>query len=173
MNDGIDIKGYDGRYTIFPDGRCRRNPSKYRKQTMFLKPLDGAVYLRYGLSDGKGHIKFFSIHRLVAEYFIPNPENKPTVNHKDGNKHNNDVSNLEWATYSENEKHSIDVLRRNRNTKKQRKSAVIIGKQTRKLTLRQATIIRNSTLSRKKLANKYNVSISTIDRIIQGKSYIN
>ena len=61
------------------------------------------------LSDN-GKQKIFFVHRLVANAFIPNPLHKPTVNHIDGDKENNCVENLEWATYSENSLHSCRVL---------------------------------------------------------------
>ena len=70
---------------------------------------NGCGRLMVTLSKG-GYQKTITIHRLVADAFIPNPENKPTINHKDGNYLNNIVPNLEWATYSENNTHSYKVL---------------------------------------------------------------
>jgi hypothetical protein len=66
-------------------------------------------YLRLGLCKN-GKIKYYSIHRLVAEAFIPNPNNYPCVNHKDENVQNNNVENLEWCTHKQNnnyKKHNL------------------------------------------------------------------
>lgn len=72
---------------------------------------DKCGYLKVGLSNNKGR-KFCSVHRLVATAFIPNVNNKPQVNHIDGDKTNNNASNLEWCTASENCKHSYIYLHR-------------------------------------------------------------
>lgn len=65
-------------------------------------------YLRIQLWE-HNHCKYISIHRLVAEEFIPNPTNKPFVNHIDGDKTNNSVDNLEWCTQQENIRHAWDT----------------------------------------------------------------
>lgn len=76
-----------------------------------LKPVNkGNGYLRFVLCCN-GRTKRMDIHRLVALAFIPNPEEKPCVNHLDGNPSNNCINNLEWATEKENAKHACDVLK--------------------------------------------------------------
>lgn len=92
-------------YLITEDGQVFST-----KRKCYLKPSPNEKgYLQLVLCK-EGIYKTFRIHRLVAENFIPNPENKPQVNHIDGDKSNNHISNLEWATASENVLHSYRKL---------------------------------------------------------------
>ena len=99
-----DIPGYEGRYTISNRGSVKSYLQ--RKSGRLLPGYDQEGYRVVSLSDGKGNSLWIGIHRLVALAFIPNPENKPSVNHIDGAKDNNDVNNLEWVTPKENTQHA-------------------------------------------------------------------
>lgn len=115
----LPIPGYGGLYMVSSLGRIKRLESMvkhplggYRKVVeRILKNEGNNKYIQYMLcfeGSRDGHL----LHRLVATAFHPNPDNKPCVNHKDGNTHNNAAYNLEWATYSENELHSTRTLKK-------------------------------------------------------------
>ena len=94
----MDIIGYEGLYKIYEDGRVWSY--KYNK---FIKPfMNNTNYLRISLTKDKERYKFY-IHRLLAINFIPNPLNRPQVDHIDRNRQNNDLSNLRWVTQAENQ----------------------------------------------------------------------
>lgn len=108
-----DIKGYEGFYQISNIGRVKSlvgwNRHRYIQRELILKQtMSTTGYLKVELKkDGKR--KSIKVHRLVASAFLDNPEGKKTVNHKDGNKTNNEVSNLEWNTHSENINHAFET----------------------------------------------------------------
>lgn len=105
-----DIKGYEGLYQVSNLGRVKSLERKMRcrkcKKIIKTATITNKGYYRLSLCKN-GKTKFYHIHRLVAQAFIPNPDNKPTVDHIDRNKLNNNVSNLRWATYNEQNKNRI------------------------------------------------------------------
>ena len=108
-----DIQGYEGLYAVTEDGRVWSYRSK-----KFLKPGEhSSGYLHVTLSKNGVKIDCF-IHRLVAAAYIPNPENKPQVNHRDENKLNNCVDNLEWMTSKENANYGTRNVRVSEKRKK-------------------------------------------------------
>lgn len=123
-----------------------------------VKPqMNGTGYYRVGIC---GKLQF--VHRLVAEKYIPNPENKPQVNHKDGNKTNNCVENLEWVTNRENSIHAL----------KNGWMRIEEKHQFAKLTRKQVSFIKShDEMTRKELADLFNVSPRTITDIRQGKTW--
>lgn len=100
----IFIDGQETNYSVSDIGEVRNDV-----RNTLLKQGNEYEYKMVGISLGEGVVKRCRVHRLVAQAFIPNPEDKPYVNHKDGNRSNNRVENLEWVTASENAIHARET----------------------------------------------------------------
>lgn len=164
-----DVKGFEDLFAITEDGKLwSKRTNKFLKQNVS-KTGYYTVATRIGGKNGKSIC--FKIHRLVAIAFIENQHDKPFVNHKDGNKLNNDVRNLEWCTPLENTTHAyvmglITPLSGTDNGNS-------------KLSEEQVQYIRNHYVPKCKingsraLGRKFDIDHTKILRIINGESYKN
>lgn len=148
----------DQRYSVSSLGRVRGiysqllSPKTHRQ---------GYLWLRVGN-------KHCLVHRLVAETFIPNPENKATVNHINANKTDNRIENLEWATQTENNRHAHRLNLCPFTLKRWK-----ISTRGFKVSKRQVNTIKKkfeSGISQAELAEEYHISKSQVCRIVRGKS---
>ena len=170
----VDIKGYEGLYQISTMGNVKSLSRQVKHSNGGLKVLKERMlktrvnsttgYREVGLSkDGKQ--KFHHIHKLVAEAFIDNPHRLPVVNHIDGCKTNNDISNLEWVTCSENIRHALtNGLSKNNMTDE-------ISRLGNEAHRKQVKCIEDDLVfdSVREAASYYGLQISNISRVCNGK----
>lgn len=174
--DLVDIPGYEGLYKANINGQIWSDiRKKYLKQK-----INKYGYNCLTLYKNKKKNSVI-VHRLIALTFISNPKDKPEVNHKDGNKLNNYINNLEWVTASENQKHAYKI---GLSKPKFGKDNFMFGKgylragekcPTAKLTNKQAKEIRRlyktGKYTQKQVGNLYGVSDSVVYWILKNKTY--
>lgn len=167
-----DIPGWEGYYQASRDGYIRsidRFDSKGVKR--FGQILSSNYEDRYGykqtILSKNNKKKVTTIHRLVALAFLPKIEyQKYTVNHKDGNKLNNHINNLEWATVKENNRHAHEIGLVNHKAENN-PSAKLTNENV--IKIRERWKPRITTM--KRLSKEYDVSVFTIRNIVQNKSW--
>lgn len=166
-------------YSVSNMGNVKTKNWRNTKKEAVLKPAkDKKGYLRVGLCIN-GNSKTFKVHRLVASAFISNPLNKPQVNHKDGNKSNNSIYNLEWVTCSENQIHAIKTGLVKIKKGYKRYAPWTVGQNNHNAILTEYKIIeirkkfKPRVYTRKMLALEYGVKECTIKDIVLRKSWSN
>ncbi len=163
LEDG-QISAWNGRYAVTPEGRVW---SFIRNRYMSPFQIPNG-YLTVGITKKRGEQRVTtSIHRMVAEAYIPNPRNCNNVNHKDGNKLNNSVDNLEWCTYSENHRHAYRTGIR--------QSSPIQRNSVRKLRYNEALDIRKlysqGSVTHETLSEQYGICRRGIGKLISNQTY--
>ncbi len=163
-----DVVGYEGLYQISNLGRVKSLLFGRERILKTRYSLEGYAVIKLTKKD-KG--KTYHIHKLLAQAFIPNPEHKPQVNHKDGNKMNNCLDNLEWVTNSENVKHSYKMGL----IKSKRGSENVQSKLSDEDVsyIRKNYKYRDKEFNAYKLAKRFGVSTSTIYRVVNNECYKN
>lgn len=158
-----NVEGYGGNYQVSNLGRVK---SLKGKTPRILKPAMGGNSYLFVVLCGESHQQI-SIHRLVAEAFIPNPDNKPQVNHIDNHILNNSVENLEWVTVQENQQHAVRTNATNVGEKNYR--AVLTNEQV--AWCRNVYVPMSREFGMPALARKLNKNPATVRLAILGKTY--
>lgn len=165
-----DIEGFDGWYQVSNKGnvrswKCRGHRGVRAKEPKLLNPSTSRCgYYTVGLHDQNEKMYGRRVSRLVAIEFIYNPENKPEVNHIDGNKKNNNVENLEWATSKENVRHA------NRNGL-MNQSSEAHSELTKKDIIEIRKKYKTGFYTQNDLGSEYDLDQAAISRIINKKSW--
>jgi len=160
------IPGYKGLYEVSNQGRVR-SYSRGNNPRILKPEITWCGYARTALCrNGAFDRNHLSIHRLVAQAFIPNPENKPEINHKNGIKADNRVENLEWCTISENRKHAIATGLMIMPRGKQCSWAKLNEHKVQRIRLLIELGIRH-----KKIAKMFNISPSNVSHISVGSTW--
>jgi predicted DNA-binding protein YlxM (UPF0122 family) len=168
------IVEYGDYYEVSNLGRVRsvdrrvnsRNGKRLVKGQILKQQVDKYGYMRvYCYLNGKG--RNYQVHRLVALSFIPNLENKPQVNHKDGNKQNNHIDNLEWSTNKENMKHAFSIGL-NEGIKGEEN---VNAKLTENDVVNIYNLYKTNKYSMKDLADKFNTSETNVFNIVSRNSW--
>ena len=167
------VEGLEGVYSISDRGRLRRDVTSSNSKAGFvLKPFPRkSGYCCYTVWH-LGKMRTPLVHRMVAQAFIPNPDGKPHINHRDGNKSNNSLENLEWCTAKENVKHAMEVLGWNPKMGDHPKGE---KHYKARLTQDQVDSIRArylaGTATQYAMAKEYGVSRKTVHSLIKGHSW--
>ena len=156
------VVGYEGLYEVSENGEVRNV-----KTQKVLSPRNSTSYSMLALFNN-GKRKDLKVHRLVAKSFLPNPQNKPQVNHKDGNKLNNHFENLEWCTNSENQKHAYKTGLRKVTDYQKEIVKIAVSKAHSKPVIDMQTGIKYSSLTEG--CNKVNMNPSTANKQIHRKT---
>lgn len=173
MEKWKDIDKYKGYYQISNKGRVRSLDrivnNRYGKRVVKSRQMkvfkDSYGYGVVSLCKN-GKTEMTRVHRLIAEVFIPNPENKPCINHKNGIKYDNRMSNIEWCTYKENNNHAIKNGLNNQKGELHNGSIL-----TKDDVIRIRSIYGKGGNTLRSLAKDYGVNFTTIQAVVSKRSW--